>query len=269
MNALIVIPARFSSTRFPGKPLVKIAGQSMLSRVVAIAQTAIEKRDNVSVVVATDHEEIADHCIKIGAPYVMTPTTCQTGTDRVLAAISQIKNSTDFVINLQGDSPLTPANFITALIDEFINDPTLQVITPVTQLSWSALDKLRENKLSTPFSGTTAILDQHNNARWFSKNIIPAIRNEEKLREKSANSPVYRHIGLYGYATDFLKKFVTWPMSQYEILEGLEQLRILENGHSIRCIQVDYQGLPAMSGVDSPEDVLRVEKLLREQDNNQ
>ena len=133
-------------------------------------------------------------------------------------------------------------------------------MTPVVRLSWAELDELRISKQSTPFSGTTAILDKNNHALWFSKNIIPAIRSEDR---GSPLSPIYRHIGLYGYARTSLERYVTLPQSVYEELEGLEQLRALENGMTIQAVVVDYKGRPAMTGIDSPEDLIRAEKLLQ------
>jgi 3-deoxy-manno-octulosonate cytidylyltransferase (CMP-KDO synthetase) len=261
-QSLIVIPARYASTRLPGKPLIKIAGQTMLSRVYEVAKMAIENKKNVEIVIATDDTRIADHCRELRAPYVMTPASCPTGTDRALAAAEALGKIFDFVINLQGDAPLTPPGFITALLDAFESDSGLDVITPVTQLSWEQLGGLRKNKETTPFSGTTVILDKNDNAIWFSKNILPAIRKEEKYREENNLSPVFRHIGLYGYRYDKLKEYVTLLETLYEKLEGLEQLRALENGFKIRCVKVDYQGRPSMSGVDSLEDVARAEALL-------
>ncbi len=258
-SSIIVIPARYGSTRFPGKPLALIAGKSMLSRVYDVARAAAG--DNTLIVVATDDKRIADHCDEIGAKHVMTPSDCRTGTDRALAAVEALGVTPDNILNLQGDAPLTPPSFVKAMLSAF-EDESVDIVTPVTQLSWERLDRLRASKIETPFSGTTAILNSDSNAVWFSKNIIPAIRNEEKLRSESALSPVFGHIGLYGYRRAVLKEFVSFPESTYEKLEGLEQLRALENGLTIRCVQVDYENRPSMSGVDSPEDVARVEALL-------
>ncbi|MDF1646762.1 MAG: 3-deoxy-manno-octulosonate cytidylyltransferase [Legionellaceae bacterium] len=261
MKTLIVIPARFNSTRFPGKPLAKIAGASMLSRVVDIAKAAIHGKRHIEIVVATDDSRIAKHCHTINVPSIITPVDCETGTDRALAAVHALQSSPEFVINLQGDVPLMPPQFITALLDEIASDPSVSMLTPVTQLSWDDLDTLRHNKKTTPFSGTCAILNKNNNAIWFSKNIIPAIRKEEALRLTSKNAPVFRHIGLYAYSRQLLEEYVTWAPSHYEQLEGLEQLRVLEAGHTIRCVQVS-SNRPTLSGVDSPEDIERAEALI-------
>lgn len=262
MKTLIVIPARYGSTRLPGKPLMMIAGQSLLARVIDIARQAAANHPEIKIVVATDDQRIADHAKACQADVVMTPESCPTGTDRVCAAMRLSGFTPDFVINLQGDAPFTPADFVQAMITAFEQSPC-DIITPVTQLDWDQLDALRVSKQTTPFSGTVAVFNEKTGlAHWFSKNIIPAIRKEDKLRAASPLSPVWRHIGLYGYSRAMLEAFVNLPEGSYEQLEGLEQLRALENGYKIRCIPVDYRGRPAMTGIDNPEDITRAEALL-------
>lgn len=262
MKTLIVIPARYGSTRFPGKPLALIAGETMLSRVVHIARAAIKTKSDVELMVATDDMRIADHCTALNVNSVITPTDCPTGTDRARVAMHQAHATPDFIINLQGDVPLMPPAFITALLDEMKRDPNAAMLTPVTQLSWDNLDTLKLHKQTTPFSGTTVILDKNNNALWFSKHIIPAMRHEETLRKASKQSPIFRHIGLYAYSRELLENYATWPEGHYEQLEGLEQLRVLEQGHRIRCVQVNTSARASLSGIDSPEDIKRAEALL-------
>jgi len=262
MKTIIVIPARFKSTRLPGKPLIKIAGITMLQRVYEAALNVAQNLPDTEILIATDDEKIAEHAKEINAKCVMTSVDCPTGTDRTLEAIKQLNYTPDFVVNLQGDTPFTPPDFITKIIETAAQDKKLKIITPVAQLSWEELDKLREQKQQTPFSGTTVILDKNDYALWFSKKIIPAIRHEEKLREKSKLSPIYRHIGIYGYRYEMLQKYVTLKPTHYEELEGLEQLRLLENGYKIYAVPVDYQSKPSMSGIDTIEDVKRAEELL-------
>ena len=144
------------------------------------------------------------------------------------------------------------------------DNPDIQVITPVIKLRWAELDNLREQKKVTPFSGTTAILNADAQALWFSKNILPAIRKEDKYRENAEFSPVHQHIGLYGYRVETLKKFVSLPQGHYEELEGLEQLRLLENNIPVHTITLDVEAGLAQAGIDSPEDVERAEKILKE-----
>ncbi len=265
MKTVIVIPARYASTRLPGKPLVMISGQTMLQRVVSLSRAAADGLKNVSVVVATDDDRITQHCHEMGVTSLMTPPESPSGTDRVAEAVRQMKDKPDFILNMQGDAPLTPPDFLRAMIEAFTALPC-DAVTPVTQLTWEQLDKLRQNKLVTPFSGTTATFDeQTGNAYWFSKNIIPAMRKENDLRKQSDKSPIFRHIGLYGYSLDMLEKYITLPESKFEKLEGLEQLRLLENGYTIRCVPVDFKGRANMSGIDSPEDIARAEELIAKQ----
>lgn len=260
MKTAIIIPARYASTRFPGKPLALLAGKTVLERVVDIARSVAQQTADVTYAIATDDGRIEQFCKDHDIPVILTPADCETGTDRVMAAAQTLSTAPDFIINLQGDAPFTPADFVTDIITAYKNNLSADIVTPVVRLTWDELDKLRESKKSTPFSGTTAILDSKNRALWFSKNIIPAIRKEDRTQP---HSPVFRHIGLYGYGHAALQKYITLPPSHYEQLEGLEQLRALENGMTIQAVVVDYKGRPAMTGIDSPEDLQRAEALLK------
>lgn len=260
VKTLVVIPARYGSTRFPGKPLAKIAGKEMLLRVVDIARKGTAHTE-ARIVVATEDERIVDFCTQHGIECLMTSDACKTGSDRVCEAVKTLNIKPELIINLQGDNPVCPPWFVEELVKAFEEDKTVDLVTPCTELSWEALDKLRESKKTTPFSGTTCIVDKNGYALWFSKNIIPAIRKEDKLREEGGKSPVLRHIGLYGYKYDSLFKFKELEEGVYEKLEGLEQLRFLENGMKIKVAKVDYGAFEGMSGVDSPEDVKRAEAL--------
>lgn len=261
MKTAIIIPARYGSTRFPGKPLVRIAGKSMLSRVADVARQAAGGLKNVTLAVATEDERIAAHCDEIGVDCVMTSEQCRTGSDRVLEAATQMGGDFEFVVGLQGDAPFTPVEAPQRMIAAFIGDPTCEVITPVVRLRWAELDALRLAKQATPFSGTTCVVDRAGRALWFSKNILPAMRREDALRANEY-SPVLQHIGLYGFRFDILKKFVTLPEGAYESLEGLEQLRLIENGISIQTVELQVDAGLAQAGIDSPVDVARAEKIL-------
>ncbi len=265
MKTAIIIPARYASTRFPGKPLALINGRSMLSRVYQKGLQAAGNDKGISVMIATDDARIAAHAHEIGARCIMTSSDCATGSDRVLAAAENSGESFDFLISLQGDAPFTPASVLKALSDTISDNPKLEVVTPVHRLSWIDLDALRAAKKSTPFSGTTCIRDADGRALWFSKNIVPAIRDEKKMRENGLKlSPVWQHMGVYGYRTDVLQQFVKLPQSPYEILEGLEQLRFLENGISVQTVEVSAEHGPLQSGIDSPEDLLRAEEVIKQ-----
>lgn len=260
----IVIPARYGSTRFPGKPLAEICKKTMIERTYEIAKKAVSDMD-ADIIVSTEDEKIYNFCTKNGIKCIITSNDCRTGTDRVCESIKNLDYKPEFILNLQGDAPLTPPWFLAKMIEEFNDDVSVDMITPGYPMTWEELDKMAEDKKTTPFTGTTIIMNQKTNeAIWFSKKIIPAIRKEEKLRENGKFSPVIRHIGLYGYSYSMLMKIGSLKESYYEKLEGLEQLRILENGYRIKIAIVDYKGRPSSSGIDNPEDVARAEKIIEE-----
>jgi 3-deoxy-manno-octulosonate cytidylyltransferase (CMP-KDO synthetase) len=263
MPSLIVIPARYGSTRLPGKPLHKIAGVRMLDRVVFQAKAAIDTMQEVELVVATDHDEIyriASSELNVRA--VKTSVDCPSGSDRACEVLDILDDSYDCILNLQGDVPLIESQHIQAVLQSLLNNQSAGVATPVVQLSWSMLDTLRLQKEQTPFSGTTVVMNTQNRAIWFSKNIIPAIRNEEELRTQEL-SPVFKHIGLYGYRVEALRQFKKLSQGHFEVLEGLEQLRFIENGIPIQCVPVIPENYPLGIGVDTLDDVARVEALLK------
>src|SRR5690606_12936853 len=175
-KTLIVIPARYASTRFAGKPLHMINGVSMLARTAGAAQRA-GKATGARIVIATDDARIAQHAAEIGVEAVMTDPDLASGTGRCRAAAGIAAPDADFIVNLQGDAPFTPPAHVRALID---NAAKGDVVTPVISLTWDELDRLRERKKITPFSGTTCIRGSDGRAIWFSKTIVPAIRAEEK-----------------------------------------------------------------------------------------
>lgn len=256
---MIVIPARFGSQRLPGKPLVQIAGRTMLERVVAIAATAANRAGSCKVLVATDDERIVRHATDIGVDHVMTASDLASGTDRVFAASRQIPGRVDRVINLQGDAPFTPADTIVSMI-EMLRHKAAPVVTPVFPLTWDRLDRLRQHKATAAFSGTTCIRGQDGRALWFSKAIIPAMRNESRLREAPV-SPVWQHMGLYGYTMDALAWFSNTSPSHYEELEGLEQLRFIEGGWDVHTVAVEAPSR-FLSGIDTPQDLAMAEEAI-------
>lgn len=260
MRTLIVIPARMGSTRFPGKPLHVIAGRSLLARVIDVARRASEADPRTDFIVATDHADIRAHAEAHGARTVMTDPGLPSGTDRALAAVQSLGEAPDFVINLQGDAPFTPTAHIRALIAAAA-DFTADVVTPVIRLSWDALDEVRRQKERHPFSGTTCIRRSDGEALWFSKLVLPAMRGEAELREHMPVSPVWRHIGLYGYRMAALQRFAALPVGAYEALEGLEQLRFLENGMRVHAVEVEAAPL-SMWGIDTPEDAAHAARQL-------
>lgn len=260
MTDLIVIPSRYGSKRLPGKPLMKIAGRTLLERVLHVARTAAAKIDGVEIVVATDDERIFDHAVALGADAVMTESAISSGTGRALAAALSRREAPDVIVNLQGDAPFVPAEAIISLLGAARSHDT-DVTTPVVALDWAELDALRQHKRDTPFSGTTCVRAPDGRALWFSKAIIPAIRDEQKLRLSTDMSPVLRHLGLYAYRMEALRRFEATPPSFYEQMEGLEQLRFLEMGMQIQAIDI-ARPHRSMSGIDTAEDVTLAEQVI-------
>ncbi len=267
MSSLIVIPARYGSTRLPGKPLLPIKGIAMLERVVNKARQATASAGgSVSLLVATDDSRIQDFCQAKGYPVVMTDSDLPSGSDRCLAACQAWGGQADFILNLQGDAPFTPASYIAAMLQAAEQHRQADILTPVIPQSWQALDGLRASKAKPgqAFSGTTCVADQSGRAFWFSKVILPALRKEDKLRAAGPLSPVLRHVGLYGYRRAALERFVAAGESHYEALEGLEQLRALELGMHIQVVRVEAARL-SMSGVDTAEDLKQAEALINQE----
>ncbi len=244
---------------------MKIAGVEMIRRVADIAACICRHNADCDYVVATDDERIINFCTEFGAPVEMTSDTCRSGTERCWDVVQRRKERPDFVVNLQGDNPLCPPWVIQQLIDACRTEQA-DVFTPCIHLGWEEYDRLVEAKKATPYSGTTVLVDHAGYALAFSKHIIPAVRKPEKAREQMQLSPVRRHVGLYAYNTDALQAYFMLPESPYETgcVEGLEQMRFLFNGLRVKMVETDYRGRKTTAGVDSPEDVQRVEAILRE-----
>ena len=251
MKALIVIPARMGSTRFPGKPKAVIAGVSMIERVWRIAK-AVPSADRV--IVATDDDGLKAFCEGFGAEVVMTSVDCATGTDRVAEVAASLPDY-EVVFNLQGDAVLTPPALIETLISAMREDADAPMGTPVVHLKGERLEKFLEKKRAGSTTGTTAVFDLKGYAMYFSKAVIP------NLREKTGEPPVYKHVGLYAYRRDILAKLASLPEGRFERVEKLEQLRALENGIRIKCVEVEI-GNRTMTSVDNPEDVQHVEEII-------
>lgn len=252
MTAHIIIPARYGSTRFQGKPLAPVAGVPLLQRVWALA-VSVAGRDGVTI--ATDDARIADFCARIGAQAVMTDSDLPNGTARAAAALSQLDRAIDTIINLQGDAVLTPPWVLAAMLAEMQRDQAVLMVTPVVRMSRSAYDSLKSAKAAGEVGGTTVVFNQQHDALYFSKSIIPYMRTATDLL------PVFRHIGLYGYRHEILQRLITLPAGPLEQAEQLEQLRALEHGIKIRVVPVNYQSR-THAGIDSPQDLQRAEQLI-------
>jgi 3-deoxy-manno-octulosonate cytidylyltransferase (CMP-KDO synthetase) len=224
-----------------------------------MARAAIAGRPGVALMVATDDPAIAAHAQAVGCDAVLTDSAIATGSGRALAAALALPSPPRFVVNLQGDSPFQPEGALRAVIAAL--EGGAEVATPVIALDWATLDALRDHKTRSPFSGTTCARAPDGRALWFSKTIIPAIRNEDALRAAQPLSPVWRHVGLYGYALDALRRFEACAPTALENLEGLEQLRLLELGIPVMTVAVDPPRFDS-SGIDTEADIARVEQLI-------
>ncbi len=251
MTAAIVIPARYASSRFPGKPLCVVSGLTMLERVWRIARSV---RQASRVVIATEDERILAHARSFDAEAIMTSPECTNGTERVYDTCKRVAISEDIILNLQGDALLTPPWVLEAMIDEMTIDRAPEIVTPAVRLEGAALDEFAEQKKVRPGSGTTVVFDVNKNALYFSKTIIPHIRN-------AGHAHIYRHIGLYGYRKSALDRYMRLAPSPLEQAEGLEQLRALEHGMVVRVAVVDYRGRTHWS-IDAPGDAKIAEAII-------
>jgi len=262
-SILIVIPARYQSSRLPGKPLVKIAGVEMIKRVSDIADYICKKNEECDYVVATDDNRIVEFCETNGIKSVLTDENCKSGTERCWDAVKKENRKPELIINLQGDNPLCPPYILQDIIDSW-KKHNADVYTPCIHLGWGEYEQLVESKKTTPYSGTTVLVNREGDALAFSKTIIPTIRKVDVAKEKMEKSPVRQHIGLYAYTYSALEKYFNLPHSDYEkdYIEGLEQMRFLANGLQVRMVEVDIKGRAFTGGVDSPEDIKRVEAVI-------
>ena len=237
-----VIPARFGSTRLPGKPLADIAGKPMIQRVYERVTNA--KKTEVFIV-ATDDQRVYDAVQSFGGTVVMTDANHPTGTDR-LAEVVQQYTDLDVIINVQGDEPMIDANLIDQLAELFESDDVLQMATVATPLL--------EEEYDEP-SAVKVILNKRNDAMYFSRSLIPYPRHD------FVNTPL-KHIGIYAYRRQFLLDYAKMEPTAAEQTESLEQLRALENGFAIRVITTDKRFV----GVDTPEDLARVNAIFEQEE---
>lgn len=254
-NVTIVIPARFQSSRFPGKPLVEILGISMLERVWRIATYS---RASNNVIIATDDIRIEQHARKFGAQVIMTSKDCRNGTERVYEAVKDTAAQDDIILSLQGDAVLTPPWVIDHIIDSLQTEKSsaIGIATPAQALEGHILEAFLKQKNISPSSGTTVTFDLNHKALYFSKQVIPYSHSQHKL--------LYRHIGLYAYRFHTLQHCQALAPTPLEKIEKLEQLRALENNIPIKIAVVDYKGRTHAS-IDTPQDVEWVKQLIQQE----
>ncbi len=262
MSVLIVIPARYASTRYPAKPLVPLTGASGVAKTLIRRswEAAMAVQGASRVVVATDDTRIRDEAEGFGAEVVMTSEACKNGTERVAEAMALLGAGHEIVVNLQGDAPLTPAWFIEDLVAGLRANPWAELATPVLRCEGAMLASLREDRHHGRVGGTTAVFGAGNRGIYFSKEVIP-FTSESYLAQEP--TPVFHHVGVYAYRPETLAGYPNWPMGPLERLEGLEQLRFLENGRAVLCVEVEARGRQFWE-LNNPSDAHRIESMMAE-----
>lgn len=244
----IVIPARFASSRLPGKPLLLIHGRPMILRVVDQAKK-VQGFDDLCV--ATDDERIAEVCRAEGVDVVLTSADHPSGTDR-LSEVARLKgwSADDIIVNVQGDEPLLPAQLVQQVTQLLVEQAQCSMSTlcePIHQL-----DEFQRDSI------VKVVMSNRNEALYFSRATIPYDRDGAKQSQPTLHDQAFRHLGLYAYRVKLLQEYVTWQQGNLEKLESLEQLRVLENGHRI-AIAVAEANLPP--GVDTQTDLDRLNAM--------
>lgn len=248
MKTYALIPSRFGSSRFPGKPLAMLAGRPLVAWVVEAVSKA---KSPDAVVVATDDERIVEAVRKCGGKAVMTPSELPSGTDRIACAAREFLGcdfgDDDILVNVQGDEPLVDPSLVDALVEKLKGDARWSMATAVTPIK-SPADLAAKSVVKV-------VLDRDDGALYFSRAAIPFDRDREP---DLAGGLYVRHLGIYAYRGEFLKRYIAEPPCALEKTEKLEQLRALWMGARIAVVRTEDEGV----GVDTPEDAARVEKLL-------
>ena len=256
----ILIPARYASSRYPGKPLVPLrAGDGTTKPLIQRtweAACAVPGAEMVAVV--TDDSRIEASVRGFGAEVIMTSPDCANGTERCAEAAAALDPGIDIIVNLQGDAPLTPPWFVPPLVAALAADPGAAAATPVLRCDGAALSAFRAERAAGRVGGTTAVFSADGNALYFSKEVIPFDASEYA---DDAPTPVFHHVGVYAYRPAALAAYAASRQGPLEALEGLEQLRFLENDLAVQCVEVEARGV-AFWELNNPEDVARIENAL-------
>ena len=229
--------------------------RSLIRRTWEAAQ-AVQGVDEV--VIATDDDRIRDHARAFGAQVMMTADTCRNGTERCAEAAAKLGRDIDVIVNVQGDSPLVPGWIVESLVDALERDATADVATPVLRCDAATHVRLLRDRREGRVGATTAVFDFRNRALYFSKEVIPHAGREFADGE---TVPVFHHLGVYAYRHEAVRRYAAWPAGRLEAVEGLEQLRFLENGAKVVCVEADARGRNIWE-VNNPVDVARVESIL-------
>lgn len=260
MSVLIAIPARFASSRYPGKPLAKLRGASgeSVSLIERSWRAAKEVGGVDRVVIATDDDRIKEAAEAFGAEVVMTSPDCANGTERCAQTHALLGDGYDIVVNLQGDAPLTPHWFIEDLVAGLRGAPEAEIATPVLRCDGLTLNGFLNDRKEGRVGGTTAVFAQNQQALYFSKEVVPFTTRAYADAEET---PVFHHVGVYAYRPDALAAYPSWPVGPLEQQEGLEQLRFMENGRAVLCVEVSSKGRQFWE-LNNPEDVPKIEKMM-------
>jgi 3-deoxy-manno-octulosonate cytidylyltransferase (CMP-KDO synthetase) len=258
----IIIPARYASTRYRGKPLVPLKGSggAAKSLIQRSWECASEVPDCAGVWVATDDERIAAEVERFGGQVVMTSPNCANGTERCADAIARLGAVADIVVNLQGDAPLSPPSVVAQLVARLGDDPEAVMATPAVRCSASVYEHLAADAAHGRVGGTTVVFNRHSRALYFSKRIIPYLPGSAV---EGGAVPVHLHLGLYAYRPEGLARYHRAEPSQLEKLEGLEQLRFLDLGLPVSVVQLDPLGWDSIE-LNNPSDVPLIERVLAE-----
>lgn len=233
-EVIIIIPARFASTRFPGKPLYTLRGPS--GDVKPLVQWTHEMACRVpgvdAVYIATDSDEIAEAATGFGAKVIMTSSDCRNGTERCADALAHVPGRPRLVVNVQGDAPLTPVTVVSSLIQRASQNPEVAVQTPALRCSLAQFERLESNAAQGLVGATTVACTESGRALYFSKRLIPYL----PASAKRADVPILLHLGIYAYTPESLEAYAAHPETELERLEGLEQLRFLEIGEWVDVV---------------------------------
>jgi 3-deoxy-manno-octulosonate cytidylyltransferase (CMP-KDO synthetase) len=257
MEACIIIPARYASSRYPGKPLVPLRGAYGVARSLLERSVLAARATGLPVWVATDDTRIAAEAERVGAPVILTTSDCRNGTERVAQAVERAGIVADVVVNLQGDAPLTPAHFVPALIAGLQADPGAVMATPALRCDAAALAQFRADRAAGRVGATTVVRDGRGRALYFSKEVLPFTGTWDG----TGPVPVFHHVGLYAYRPVALAAYAGLEPGPLEALEGLEQLRFLENGLPIAAVEVSAPGAVFWE-LNNPSDVPLIEAAL-------
>ena len=263
MSNLLVIPARYDSSRFPGKPLALFEDSNgkKISLIEKTWQLALKLNSFDKKIIATDDIRIKDFCEGFGAEVCMTSNDLRNGSERVAETLNLQDESYKIIVNLQGDAPLTPIWVIEGLVKE-LEKSNYEVATPVLKCDQGTLNKFISDKKAGRIGATTVVFDKNKKALYFSKELIPHI-NQKNL--KNNLSSVYHHIGVYAYKSEALKAYIKFPQGNLEKQEGLEQLRFVENDISIKCVISTLRGNEFWE-LNNPSDIPIIEKILKKND---